>query len=55
MNTKLTFIAVFIAALWLASSIDKDMLLHDCVTQTDGSDAACDSCYHLIYGEYPTN
>ena len=55
MKTKLTLIAVFIAALWLASSIDKDMLLHDCVTQTDGSDMACDSCYHLIYGAYPTH
>ena len=55
MKTKLIITAVFIAALWLASSIDKDMLLHDCVTQTDGSDMACDSCYHLIYGTYPNN
>jgi hypothetical protein len=55
MKTKLTLIAVFIAALWLASSIDNDMLLHDCVMQTDGSDTACDSCYQVIYGTYPTN
>jgi len=55
MKTKLTLIAVLIAALWLGSSIDNDMLLHDCVMQTDGSDTACDSCYHVIYGTYPNN
>jgi hypothetical protein len=55
MKTKLTLIAVFIAALWLASDIDKHMLLQDCVQQTDGSDMACDSCYYVIYGAYPTH
>jgi hypothetical protein len=25
------------------------------VQQTDGSDAACDSCYYVIYGAYPTH
>jgi hypothetical protein len=55
MRKAFNITAVFIAALWLASSIDNDMLLHDCVTQTDGSDMACDSCYRVIYGTYPNN
>ena len=47
--------AVATALLWLGSSLDKEVLLHECVTQTDGSDLACDSCYYVIYGTYPTN
>jgi hypothetical protein len=55
MKKTFSIIAVFIAALWLASDVDKDMLLHECVQQTDGSDLECDSCYYIIYGAYPTH
>jgi hypothetical protein len=55
MKKAILFMAVVTAMLWLGSSLDKEVLLHECVQQTDGSDLACDSCYHVIYGEYPTN
>lgn len=52
---KVIFSALFIAALWWASEFDKEVLLHECIEQTDGSDLECDSCYYKIYGAYPTH
>jgi len=55
MKKAITLLAVAAAMLWLGSSLDKEVLLHECAQQTDGSDLACDSCYYIIYGEYPTH
>jgi hypothetical protein len=55
MKRAMLFMAVVTAMLWLGSSLDKEVLLHECVQQTDGSDLECDSCYKAIYGTYPTH
>ena len=55
MKKAIIFFAVFTAGLWLGSEIDKEILLHECIQQTDGSDADCEECYYKIYGAYPTH
>jgi hypothetical protein len=55
MRLSIVFVAILTAGLWVGSSLDKEVLLHECVQQTDGSDLECDSCYYVIYGQYPTN
>lgn len=55
MRKAIILLAVAAAMLWLGSSLDKEVLLHECVQQTNGSDLECDSCYRVIYGQYPTN
>jgi hypothetical protein len=52
MKKTILFIAVFIAALHLASSFDKEVLLIECVEQTDGTDTDCEECYYKIYGHH---
>ena len=55
MRKAIILLAVVTAALWLGSSLDKEVLLHECIQQTDGGDLACDSCYKVIYGISPTH
>lgn len=44
--------AILMAAmLCVGSSLDKQVLLHECVQDSDGSDAACEECYTQIYGK----
>lgn len=40
------------ASVLLASSIDQEVLLHECVEQTEGTDADCEECYYQVYGHY---
>lgn len=53
MRKAILFMAVAAAMLWLGSSLDKEALLHDCVQQTEGTDADCEQCYYKVYGTYP--
>jgi hypothetical protein len=53
-NVVLGF-ALMATMLCVGSSLDKQVRLHECVQETDGSDAQCQECYIKIYGEYPTN
>lgn len=32
---------------------DKPRQLLNCIKSVDGTDAECDSCYYMIYGEFP--
>jgi hypothetical protein len=52
MRKTIIFIAVFTTALWLGSSLDKEVLLYECVQQTEGTDADCEECYMKIYGHH---
>lgn len=54
MKKKIIFILVIIAALYMASSTDKELMLHDCIEYRGGSDADCERCYFEIYGEHLT-
>lgn len=31
----------------------KQQQLLNCIKSVDGTDAECDSCYYMIYGEFP--
>lgn len=50
MKKTILLIAVAIAMLWLGSSLDKEVMLQDCVSQTDATDTDCEECYVKIYG-----
>jgi hypothetical protein len=52
MKKAIIFLAVFTAGLWLASDFDKEVLLYECVQQTEGTDSDCEECYYKIYGHY---
>ena len=54
MKQTILFFVVFIAALHLASEFDKEVLLIECVQETQGSDADCEECYVKVYGK-PSN
>lgn len=54
MKKAVIFLVVFIASLFLASEFDKEVLLIECVQETQGSDADCEECYVKVYGK-PSN
>lgn len=51
---KVILTALFILGIWIASEIDKQMLLKECVKRTEGTDTDCEQCYLKVYGTYPT-
>jgi hypothetical protein len=55
MRKAILFMAVAAAMLWLGSSLDKEVLLHECVQQTEGTDADCEECYYKVYGHHSNN
>lgn len=52
MKKAIIFLAVFTAGLWLASDFDKEVLLYECVQQTEGTDSDCEECYYKVYGHH---
>jgi hypothetical protein len=52
MTRPIFFLAIFTAALWVGSSLDKEVLLIECVQQTEGTDADCEECYYKVYGHH---
>jgi hypothetical protein len=52
MSRSIFFVAILTAGLWVGSSLDKEVLLHDCVQQTEGTDADCEQCYVNVYGHH---
>jgi len=59
MKTKtidtILWVLLIVAGLYIGSSLDKEVLLHECVQECDGSDAECEECYFQVYGEYPND
>ncbi len=53
MRLSIIFVAILTAGLWVGSSLDKEVLLHECVQQSEGTDADCEQCYYKVYGTYP--
>lgn len=51
MKKKILFILIIAAAMYLASSTDKELLMRDCIDWKGGSDQDCKECYLEIYGE----
>lgn len=50
---KITALLALVVILKVASEIDKQVLLIECVDNTTGTDAECARCYEEIYGEKP--
>ena len=50
---KIIFTAVFALGIWTASELDKEMLLQECVDNTEGTDTDCEQCYFKVYGKHP--
>jgi hypothetical protein len=52
MRRAIILAAILTAGLWVGSSLDKEVLLHECVQQTEGTDADCEQCYVKVYGHH---
>lgn len=52
---KLIFTAVFAVGIWAASELDKQILLQECVDNSEGTDTDCEECYVKVYGEHSTD
>jgi hypothetical protein len=52
MRKSILLAATLTAGLWVGSSLDKEVLLYECVQQTEGTDADCEECYMKIYGHH---
>jgi hypothetical protein len=52
MSKLILLAAILTAALWVGSSLDKEVLLHQCVQESEGTDADCEECYYKIYGHH---
>lgn len=50
---KITALLALVVILKVASEIDKQVLLIECVDNTTGTDTECARCYEEIYGEKP--
>jgi len=55
MKKAIIFIAILTAGLWVGSSLDKEVLLYECVQQTEGTDADCEECFYKVYGHHSNN
>lgn len=50
---KVITIAMLALGIWVASELDKQVLLQECVDTTEGTDTDCEECYFKVYGERP--
>lgn len=50
MRRLILLVAILTTGLWGGSSLDKEVLLHECVQESEGTDADCEECYVKVYG-----
>jgi hypothetical protein len=50
---KVILLAILCVGIWAASEFDKEILLQECIDNTEGTDADCEECYFKVYGERP--
>ena len=50
MSKLILLAAILTTGLWVGSSLDKEVLLHECVQESEGTDADCEECYVKVYG-----
>lgn len=46
-------IVIALAAFKVGSDLDKEVLLYECVAETEGTDTDCEQCYEKVYGQKP--